>query len=682
MSLGRKTLLISTLALAGLGAVLYAALASILSHSAEDEMAVSYLGVSVVVAGGGFFLVTLLLMHKLVLARLERLNAAISTISAGGDFSRRLEIDGRDELGSLAFEINNLLANLPAPARLTQSSNPQAPSGPQVLGSSCPEKTSQTIGSRIIPLPSAGMVRGRSELDVCGDGEGGRLFQEIFRTAPVALALGSADGGRLSEVNDSFLNLVGLSRDKVLGRTFADLEFWADNSTRERWLQLLAEQQPVREFDCGLRSPSGEPRQTVASMEWLTLGEERCFLFAASDITGRLNQEMLLRQTHKMEAVGQLSAGFAHDFNNILAIVQGYTSILLTDKGLEPQANKALKEVSAAADRAANLTRQLLIFSRKQIMQPKTLDLNRLLQGLENTLQRLLGESSAVKFNLSQATLPVRADAAMMEQAIVNLAVNARESMPRGGHFSITTATVDLDRQDLEEKPERRVGRFTCLTVADTGCGFDPANLNRLFEPFFSAKGKGLGMGLATVYGIVKQHNGWIEVASQPGQGTTFKIFLPSEVKAAPTVTTPPPGVAGGDERILLVEDEPGLCVMVESILRRYGYTVSTAPNGVEALQLWKQQKGEFDLLLTDMVMPEGVTGQQLAEKLKAQNPALKVIYSSGYSADLVSEEGIDLCEGQNFLQKPYHPQKLAQTVRNCLDAAVENQLALAEATV
>jgi CheY-like chemotaxis protein len=174
---------------------------------------------------------------------------------------------------------------------------------------------------------------------------------------------------------------------------------------------------------------------------------------------------------------------------------------------------------------------------------------------------------------------------------------------------------------------------------------------------------------LATVYGIVKQHNGWIEVTSQPGQGTTFKIFLPIDTKTTSAVKAPPAGISGGKERILLVEDEPGLCVMVESILRRYGYSVSTAPNGVEAMQLWKKQKGEFDLLLTDMVMPEGLTGHQLAEKLKALNPELKVIYSSGYSADLVGDEGMDLSEGVNFLQKPYHPQKLAQTVRSCLDA-------------
>jgi CheY-like chemotaxis protein len=316
-------------------------------------------------------------------------------------------------------------------------------------------------------------------------------------------------------------------------------------------------------------------------------------------------------------------------------------------------------------------------------MQPKNLELNRLLHGLENTLQRLLGESSAVKFNLSPETPPIRADIAMMEQAIVNLAVNARESMPRGGHLAISTSAVQIDAGYIERKPEARLGRFACLTVVDTGCGFDPANLNRLFEPFFSAKGcsKGMGLGLATVYGIVKQHNGWIDVTSQPSQGTTFKLFFPAEAKVAASLKGAPLGVPGGNEKILVVEDEPGLCIMVEGILRRYGYEVFTAPNGIEAMQLWKQHKAGFDLLLTDMVMPEGPTGQQLAEKLKEQKPDLKIIFSSGYSADLISGEAMDLVDSLNFLQKPYHPQKLAQTVRNCLDSTSARP-ALAEVLV
>jgi len=646
MSLSRKTLIIASLALGGLVALLYVALANILSNGAQDEMVVSYVMVSIIVVGGGFFLVTLLLMNQLVLTRLARFNAAIRGIGGSGDFSRRLEIDGRDELAGLALEINSMLRDLQESRGVRRQDG--FTSGPPTD-------------------PSSGVAI--------------ELFRETFWAAPVSLAICTVDGERCREVNERFLNLVGLSREQVIGRRFADLEIWAEASMRERWLRLMAEKQPAREFECRLHNRAGENRETLASVEWLKLADEPCFLFAACDITERLKQEIQLRHTQRIEAIGQMAAGFAHDFNNILAVVQGYTSLLLSDKALDLHANKALKEVSAATERAANLTRQLLTFSRKQIMQPKTLDLNRLLQGLENTLHRLLGESSAVKFNLSPDALPVRADLAMIEQAVVSLAVNARECMPRGGQFSVSTSSAQFTPADLRQKPEAQAGRFTCITVSDTGCGFEPGSLKRIFEPFFSAKGsgKGSGLGLATVYGIVKQHNGWIEVSSQLGQGTIFKLYLPIET-ATPAAKTPPLGTRGGKERILLVEDEPGLCTMVEGILRRYGYNVTTAPNGVDAIQIWKQQKGQFDLLLTDMVMPEGLTGRQLAEKLKAQNPELKVIYSSGYSADLVTDDGLELSEGLNFLQKPYHPQKLAQTVRSCLDSVEKPMLAEAVA--
>ena len=672
MSLGRKTLLIATLALAGLGGLLYAAMTNILSTGVEEEMVISYVTVSVIVAGGGFFLVTLLLMNQLVLTRLARLNATISAMSASGDFSRRLQIDGRDELAGLALEINALLR------ALQESRSASVTSVASVLSVVTPPDSQPTSSEAPDDLSVSDSLHGHLEDSSPNAAE--ELFAQLFHSLPFALAVCSAEDQRLREFNDHFLNLIGSSRDKLLGRTLAELEIWTDAPEREHWLRLLDSQQSVREFQCRFRTPAGGVRDTLGFLEWLQVGAERLFVFAACDITGHINQEVQLRHNQKTEAMGQLAAGFAHDFNNLLAIVQGYTSILLSSQGLDGQATKALKEVAAAAERAANLTRQLLTFSRKQFMQPKTLDLNRLLQGLESTLQRLLGESSVLKFNLSPAAPLVRADSGMLEQLIVNLAVNARECMPRGGELAIQTAAVDLAPNDLRQKTEAQPGRFACVTVTDTGCGFEPSTLNRIFEPFFSSKGagKGTGMGLATAFAIVKQHHGWIDVTSQPGQGATFKIFLPSEIKAASAPKPPPPGAPGGKEKILLVEDEPGLCAMVEGILRRYGYKVFTAPNGIQAIQLWKQQKAEFDLLLTDMVMPEGLTGRQLAEKLKAQNPALKVIYSSGYSVDLVTEEGMELTEGLNFLQKPYHPQKLAQTVRACLDSAAKPALAAA----
>jgi PAS domain S-box-containing protein len=694
MSLSRKILLISSLALAGLGGLLYTALSSILSQGPHDQMVVSYVAVSVVVAGGGFFLVTLLLMNQLVLTRLARLRSAVHRISSSEDFSRRLEIDERDELASVALEINHLLQSCQRSHGIPTNGQPESSApAPETQVVDEPEQPQATptfyldtsLGSSRVPLlldwASADSQLVLPFSSQAPEPSSSEWFRDIFRAAPVPLAICSVDGERCREANESFLKLVGLEQDEVIGRNLGDLEIWAEPAGREQWHKLIAQKQPVREFGCRLKTRSGDCRETLASLEWVKLENEPCFLFAACDLTSRLHQEVEIRQTQRMEAVGQLAAGFAHDFNNILAIVQGYTSILLTDKALDAQASKALKEVSAAAVRAADLTRQLLTFSRKQIMQPKTLDLNRVLQGLENTLQRMLGESSAVKYNLAPDALPIRADVGMLEQLVVNLAVNARESMPRGGQLTVSTANVEITPEYVSRKQDSRVGRFTCLTFTDTGCGFEPANLNRIFEPFFSAKGRarGTGLGLATVYGIVKQHNGWIEVTSQPGHGTTFKIFLPSEAKVA-SVTKAPVGVQGGKERILLVEDEPGLCTMVEGILRRYGYTVVSAPNGVDAIHLWNKHRGEFDLLLTDMVMPEGLTGQQLAEKLKAQNQNLKVIYSSGYTADLVGADGTELTDGLNFLQKPYHPQKLAQTVRSCLDAVEKEKPVLTEA--
>jgi len=235
---------------------------------------------------------------------------------------------------------------------------------------------------------------------------------------------------------------------------------------------------------------------------------------------------------------------------------------------------------------------------------------------------------------------------------------------------------VDLTDEDVRARPNARAGRFARISLTDTGNGMSPATLNRIFEPFFTTKevGKGTGLGLSTVYGIVKQHNGWIEVSSQPGQGTTFKIFLPAEKATVPDTSrnAATPVQVNGKERILLVEDEESLRIMVESILTRHGYVVVAASNGVEALQAWRQCHGQIDLLLTDMVMPEGMTGRQLAHELRAQNDGLKVIYTSGYSLDLISDASEEMREGLNFLQKPYHPQLLAETVRTCLDSTVK----------
>jgi PAS domain S-box-containing protein len=397
-----------------------------------------------------------------------------------------------------------------------------------------------------------------------------------------------------------------------------------------------------------------------------------------TDVTDVLNLEAQFRHVQKLESVGQLAAGVAHDFNNILTVIQGYSECLLSRVQGDSGTQNALKQISDAARRAAALTRQLLMFSRKQVIQTKLLDLNAVLQNLANMLVRLLGEDIALEFNYGANLSRIEADTGMLEQVVMNLAVNSRDAMPKGGKLVIGTSEVQIDETYSGLHPESRPGAFVCLTVTDTGCGMDSNTLERIFEPFFSTKevGKGTGLGLATVYGIVKQHEGWIEVSTRVNSGTTFRIYLPiveraqkSEKSGAVPDNSEP--VSGGKETILVVEDEPVLRELVCEVLQQYQYRVLAAASGVEALRIWDEFNGGIDLVLTDMVMPEGMSGRELAAQLRKRKPHLKVIYSSGYSP-----EAMGRTFGQTdtvFLSKPYVPPQLARAVRQCLDGASQD---------
>ena len=392
----------------------------------------------------------------------------------------------------------------------------------------------------------------------------------------------------------------------------------------------------------------------------------------AVDITERLNLEAQLRQSQKMDSIGQLAAGVAHDFNNILTIIQGYSGLLLANEKLEEEMSEPLQQIAVASQRAANLTRQLLTFSRKQIMQAQELDLNEVISNITKLLRRILGEDITLHFNYSPTLPLVQADSGMMEQVLMNLAVNARDAMPRGGQLSISTSVVDITDAHVRTNSEASIGKFVCLRVTDTGSGIPPEIMSRIFEPFFTTKevGKGTGLGLATVYGIVKQHRGWIEVLSCPGQGTTFRAYLPSLAKTGHTKFEKADAKKprGGNEKILVVEDEPELRSLVIEILEHYGYSVLEASSGPQALEVWEKCAGQVDLLLTDMVMPGDMTGHELAEALKQKKPPLKIVYTSGYSVDMMGRDFV-LTRGLNFLQKPYHPLALVKIVRDCLDS-------------
>jgi CheY-like chemotaxis protein len=325
-----------------------------------------------------------------------------------------------------------------------------------------------------------------------------------------------------------------------------------------------------------------------------------------------------------------------------------------------------------AAQRAANLTRQLLTFGRKQFMQVELLDLNEVIKSVTQMLRRGLGENITLRCNLSPRLPAIEADSTMMEQVVMNLSLNARDAMSGGGSLIITTNPVKVGKEYVEKNSEAREGVFVCLTVSDNGCGMDRIKLGKIFEPFFTTKevGKGTGLGLATVYGIVKQHSGWIEVESEVGKGTAFKIFLPGSTKAIAVQAAKGTGkqVKGGKETVLLVEDEPGVLSLARGVLKSYGYRVLEAQSGVEALRIWARFDTDINLLLTDMVMPGGMSGHDLAKKLRAEKHDLKVIYTSGYSMETLGQD-FNLGKGMLFLKKPYNPQSLAQIVRDCLDS-------------
>jgi len=388
------------------------------------------------------------------------------------------------------------------------------------------------------------------------------------------------------------------------------------------------------------------------------------------DVTDRKDLEMQLRQSQKMEAFGQLAAGVAHDFNNILTVIHGNASLLQGNDVPASARETGAAEICAASLRAANLTRQLLTFSQRQIFQPRPMDLNEVVTNMTKMLRRLIGEHINLEARYAPGIVAVNADPVMMEQILINLAVNSRDAMPQGGHLLLKTALAAFSHADLASKPQARPGNFVQLSVTDTGAGIAPEHLPHIFEPFFTTKGpgKGTGLGLATVFGIVQQHQGWIEIESQLKAGSTFHIYLPRWEQPIPDTTErrKAGAVRGGNETILLVEDEFAVRQFFRRVLEGKGYRVFDAESGVLALQLWRQHPN-IDLLLTDVVMPGGLSGRELAERLRSEKPKLKVIYCSGYTDDMLGKDSV-LRVNRNFLEKPFDPDKLLKRVRDYLD--------------
>jgi len=387
------------------------------------------------------------------------------------------------------------------------------------------------------------------------------------------------------------------------------------------------------------------------------------------DITERKALETQLQQSRKMEAVGRLAGGIAHDFNNLLTIISGYTELALSRPQLPSDAHADIERIENASGRAAALVRQLLAFSRKQVMQPKILDLNKIVLNLDSLLRRLMDERIDMVTRVKDDLGKVKADPAQVEQVIMNLVVNARDAMPEGGRLVVETRNTDLDASYAVDHVSVKPGRYVMLAVSDTGVGMDRQTVAHIFEPFFTTKesGRGTGLGLSTVYGIVKQSGGYIWVYSEPGKGSTFKVYLPrvEEVSEAASSAQAAPRAQRGTETILVVEDEEAVRELIQTVLKEKGYDVIPSLDPQHAEQIAARFPGEIHLLLTDMVMP-GTSGRELAERISARRREIRVLFMSGYTDNVITSGGM-LEEGLAFLQKPFSPGALVQKVREVL---------------
>jgi len=411
------------------------------------------------------------------------------------------------------------------------------------------------------------------------------------------------------------------------------------------------------------------------SMSWGPVDDDPAngYVVTFADMTDRKRLEAQLMQAQKMEAVGRLAGGVAHDFNNMLTAIKSYSQLLLQDVAADDARHKDIQEIDLAADRAARLTRQLLAFSRQQMLQPRVLDVNQTVSELEKMLQRLLLKDITLSTRLAPELHAVRADAGQLEQVIVNLVVNARDAMPDGGRLTVRTQNVTIDAASAREgwSFEVRPGAYVLISVTDTGLGMDEATKSRIFEPFFTTKDrhKGTGLGLSTVYGIVKQSGGYIRVISAPGEGSTFEVFLPvADGAASPAGQPQRPQTSGGSETVLVVEDDDGIRAVIKRILERAGHRVLEATNGAEALRICDASGDSIDLVLSDIAMPE-MQGPDLARRIRELHPHMAMLLMSGYAESASQQEGF-LTDGVEFLGKPFSPDALTRKIRHILDGA------------
>jgi PAS domain S-box-containing protein len=517
-----------------------------------------------------------------------------------------------------------------------------------------------SISHDITDLKKAEEALRRSEAD----------FRSLMQEAPYGIYR-VTKGGKLLHVNPALIRMLGYdSEQEFLSRDFTT-DVYRDPFARARLIQEYWQGKDFREVETEWKKKNGQiitvrlsGRPVVANGADLEY-----FEVFAEDITERRNLERQLLQSQKMDAIGRLAGGIAHDFNNLLGVILGHSEVLDERLGHDPRMHKSAEAIRSAAERAAALTMQLLAFSRKQMVQPKIIDLNAALMEMEKLMRRVINEDIEMVLKPTPSLGRVKIDPGQLDQVIMNLVVNARDAMPRGGKLILQTQDAELDDPYVNQHIGSVAGSYVMFSVSDTGTGMDEETLSHIFEPFFTTKeqGKGTGLGLSTVYGIVKQANGYVMPYSELGHGTTMKIYLPRALHAVDLQSAAPvEPIPYGAETVLLVEDENALRELTRTILEQAGYLVLEAAGGDQACQIVRETPGKIDLLLTDVVMP-GVSGKELAKRVKGNRPALKILYMSGYADDVVAHNGI-VAQGTVLIQKPFTKRTLLTRVRQSLD--------------
>jgi PAS domain S-box-containing protein len=474
-------------------------------------------------------------------------------------------------------------------------------------------------------------------------------------------------------VNPAFERFIGRPAAEVLGQTWRSVLGSGSSPEALEGIRAAFQDGSTSTTEFSGTRPDGSPFCAVLSVSPIrdATGQVSHFAGVVTDITEQRRLEAQLRQALKMEAIGRLAGGMAHDFNNLLTVILGHSEMIMKDLEPEHAAQLSAREIHEAGERAAQLTRQLLAFSRKQVLAPVTINLNGLVTDMEKMMRRLIREDIELSLTLEPNLRPVKVDPGQMTQVLMNLLVNARDAMPQGGRIAIRTANIELTEAHARRRPEIRPGPYIQLEISDTGCGIDDAIKSHIFEPFFTTKelGRGTGLGLATVYGIIKQSDGYIYLDSTVGRGTTFTIYLPQaqhETATNSKVLPSPMPVRNREQTVLLVEDDENLRALISKILTEGGYKVLTARNGPEALNLSHQHRSPIHLVLTDVVMPI-MSGTALARRLMKQRPDLRVLYMSGYTESAVACQGISTSD-LIFLQKPFKADDLVAKVRETLE--------------